>query len=412
MNRLDYLIQYLIDEDPQYSEMQIPEDLQGRRDLFRALRNVREPRPVSEEFLRLQDEELQEQLEEKGIVDSSDMGEFSIFNSPFSISLWQGDITRLRVDAIVNAANAQMLGCFHPLHKCIDNAIHSAAGVQLREECHQLMLQQGHLEPTGTAKITKAYNLPCKHVIHTVGPIIPNGIPTAFQQEQLASCYRSIMQLADENHLESIAFCCISTGEFRFPNQLAAEIAVKTVSDFFDEHPESSVKQVIFNVFKDVDKRIYEGILRDGYMQTALDFLKAHNEITLATCEGNLPHLRIFQIMKQEGHVLYFATSAQKAVYRELCQNPNVEVLAFADNVSIRCSGMVSFDVADDVKRWIYDNNPVLPRLYTSYDKLEYFCMQIAEMNYFDLKPTPPVFKHYDLVTGETSNGFVGERFQ
>jgi O-acetyl-ADP-ribose deacetylase (regulator of RNase III) len=148
------------------------------------------------------------------------------------------------------------------LHKCIDNAIHSAAGVQLREECHQLMQQQGHLEPTGTAKITKAYNLPCKHVIHTVGPIIPNGIPTAFQQEQLASCYRSILQLADEKRLESVAFCCISTGEFRFPNQLAAEIAVKTVSDFFVEHPESSVKQVVFNVFKDEDKRIYEGILK------------------------------------------------------------------------------------------------------------------------------------------------------
>ena len=262
MNRLDYLIQYLIDEDPQYSEMQIPEDLQGKRDLFRALRNVREPRPVSEEFLRLQDEELQEQLEEKGIVDSSDIGEFSIFNSPFSISLWQGDITRLRVDAIVNAANAQMLGCFHPLHKCIDNAIHSAAGVQLREECHRLMLQQGHPEPTGQAKITKAYNLPCKYVIHTVGPIIPNGIPTASQKDQLASCYRNIMSCANENDLESVAFCCISTGEFRFPNQLAAEIAEKTVSDFFVERSESSIKQVVFNVFKDMDKEIYEGILR------------------------------------------------------------------------------------------------------------------------------------------------------
>jgi len=412
MNRLDHLIEYLLKENPDYSAMGIPETEQGKRDLFRALCNVREPKPVSEEFLRLQDEELQTQLQEKGIVELDAVRQLSIVNYQLSISLWQGDITRLRVDAIVNAANAQMLGCFYPLHKCIDNAIHSAAGVQLREECHQLMQQQGHLEPTGTAKITKAYNLPCKYVIHTVGPIIPDGTPTVVQQQQLASCYRSIMQLADENRLESVAFCCISTGEFRFPNQLAAEIAVKTVSDFFVEHPESSIKQVVFNVFKDVDKRIYEGILRDGYMQTALDFLKAHNEITLATCEGNLPHLRIFQIMKQVGHVLYFATSAQKAVYRELCQNPNVEVLAFADNVSVRCSGMVSFDVADDVKRWIYDNNPVLPRLYTSYDKLEYFCMQIAEMNYFDLKPTPPVFKHYDLVTGETSNGFVGERFQ
>ena len=252
MNRLDYLIDYLLKEDPQYAEMQIPSDLQGKRDLFRALRNVRWPRPVSEDFLRLQDEEFQAQLQEKGVVE--------LPNLP--IQIWQGDITRLKVDAIVNAANSQMLGCFHPLHKCIDNAIHSAAGVQLREECYQLMLLQGHEEPTGQAKITKAYNLPCKYVIHTVGPIIPNGIPTEFQKEQLASCYRSIMACADKNRLQSIAFCCISTGEFRFPNRLAAEIAVKTVSDFFVEHPECSIKQVVFNVFKDVDKRIYKGILK------------------------------------------------------------------------------------------------------------------------------------------------------
>ena len=261
MSRLETLIDYLLKEDPQYSEMEIPADLQGKLDLFRALRNVRWPKPIREEFLRLQDEELQEQLEEKGIVDSSDMGEFSIFNSQFSIHIWQGDITRLKVDAIVNAANSQMLGCFHPLHKCIDNAIHSAAGVQLREECYQLMLQQGHEESTGQAKITKAYNLPCKYVIHTVGPIIPTGIPNPLQKEQLASCYRSIMQLADENHLESIAFCCISTGEFRFPNQLAAEIAVQTVKDYLTEHPDSSIKQVVFNVFKDIDRDIYQRLL-------------------------------------------------------------------------------------------------------------------------------------------------------
>jgi O-acetyl-ADP-ribose deacetylase (regulator of RNase III) len=260
MNRLDFLIDYLIKEDPQYAEMRIPEDLQGKRDLFRALRNVREPKPVSEEFLRLQDEELQAQLQEKGVVKLAAVQQLSIFNSQFSISLWQGDITRLRVDAIVNAANAQMLGCFHPLHRCIDNAIHSAAGVQLREECHRLMLQQGHLEPTGRAKITKAYNLPCKYVIHTVGPIIPDGIPTESQKEQLASCYRNIMACAGENGLGSVAFCCISTGEFRFPNQLAAEIAVQTVKDYLNAHPDCSVKQVVFNVFKDMDKRIYEGI--------------------------------------------------------------------------------------------------------------------------------------------------------
>ena len=261
MNRLDFLIDYLINEDPQYSEMRIPEDLQGKRDLFRALRNVREPKPVSEEFLRLQDEELLAQLQEKGVVELDAVQQLSIINSQFSILLWQGDITRLRVDAIVNAANAQMLGCFHPLHRCIDNAIHSAAGVQLREECQRLMLQQGHLEPTGQAKITKAYNLPCKYVIHTVGPIIPDGIPTELQKEQLASCYRSIMACADEHGLESVAFCCISTGEFRFPNQLAAEIAVHTIKDYLNAHPDCSVRQVVFNVFKDEDRDIYQRIL-------------------------------------------------------------------------------------------------------------------------------------------------------
>ena len=267
MNRLDFLIDYLINEDPQYSEMRIPEDLQGKRDLFRALRNVREPKPVSEEFLRLQDEELQAQLQKKGIVELVDIMDVGR-DAPWHVStgkqllLWQGDITRLRVDAIVNAANAQMLGCFHPLHRCIDNAIHSAAGVQLREECHRLMLQQGHPEPTGRAKITKAYNLPCKYVIHTVGPIIPDGIPTELQKEQLASCYRSIMACADENGLESVAFCCISTGEFRFPNQLAAEIAVQTVKDYLNAHPDCSVRQVVFNVFKDMDRDVYQPIIK------------------------------------------------------------------------------------------------------------------------------------------------------
>ena len=247
--------------------MEIPTTEQGKRDLFRALRNVREPKPVSEEFLRLQDEELQAQLQEKGIVELVDIegvcrGEKFFAPTGKQLLLWQGDITRLRVDAIVNAANAQMLGCFHPLHGCIDNAIHSAAGVQLREECHRLMLQQGHPEPTGRAKITKAYNLPCKYVIHTVGPIIPNGIPTESQKELLASCYRNIMACADENRLESIAFCCISTGEFRFPNQLAAEIAVQTVKNYLTAHPDCSVRQVVFNVFKNLDKDIYGRLLQ------------------------------------------------------------------------------------------------------------------------------------------------------
>ena len=262
MNRLDYLIDYLLKEDPQFSEMQIPSDLQGKRDLFRALRNVRWPKPVSEEFLRLQDEELKVQLQEKGVVELNACRDgVHTVSTNKQLLVWQGDITRLKVDAIVNAANSQMLGCFHPLHKCIDNAIHSAAGVQLREECYQLMLQQGHEEPTGQAKITKAYNLPCRYVIHTVGPIIPTGIPTSLQKEQLVSCYRSIMQLADENRLESVAFCCISTGEFRFPNQMAAEIAVRTVNDYLATHHDSSIKQLVFNVFKDIDWDIYRRLL-------------------------------------------------------------------------------------------------------------------------------------------------------
>ena len=147
-------------------------------------------------------------------------------------------------------------------------------------------------------------------------------------------------------------------------------------------------------------------------LQTALQFLSEHNEIAFATCEGNLPKIRMFQIMKQEGTVLYFSTSAEKAVWKELMQNPNVEVLAYADQISVRCSGMVNFDVEDDVKRWIFDNNPVLPRLYSSYDQLVYFCLPIAEMDYFDLTPTPPVFKHFDLMVGDVGDGFVGERFK
>ena len=145
--------------------------------------------------------------------------------------------------------------------------------------------------------------------------------------------------------------------------------------------------------------------------ERAIQFLKDHNEIALATCEGNLPKLRIFQIMKQEGHVLYFATSAKKAVWRELRQNPNVEILAYADNISVRCSGMVNFNVEEDVKRWIFDINAVLSRLYASYDQMEYFCLPIAEMDYYDLTPTPPVFQHFDLIAGQVCQGFVGERF-
>lgn len=256
MNRLDYLIDYLLKEDPQYAELQIPSDLQGKRDLFRALRNVRPPKPVGEEFLRMQDEELQAQLQEKGIVELADVQQLSIFNSHFSISSWQGDITRLKADAIVNAANSRGLGCWHPLHSCIDNAIHSAAGVQLRQQCNDVL--KGALIDTGEAIVTPAYNLPSKYVIHTVGPIIPDGTPTQEQEKQLAACYVNSLHLAEANGCRSIAFCCISTGEFRFPNQLAAEIAVHSVSRFLDGC--STPMQVVFNVFKDTDVSIYHDI--------------------------------------------------------------------------------------------------------------------------------------------------------
>lgn len=237
---------------------QVPEELQAQQRLMRALLNIRPPRPVSREFLNLQDKELQEQLAEKGVVELDDI---PVCAGEPRFRLWQGDITRLHVDAITNAANSQMLGCFVPLHGCIDNAIHSAAGVQLRLECERMMDEQGHLEPTGRAKLTGGYNLPARHVIHTVGPVVPDGIPTEEQKRQLASCYRSCLELADSHGLGSVAFCCISTGEFCFPNQLAAQIAVSTVTDYLDRHPKTSIQALIFNVFKDEDYHIYQSLL-------------------------------------------------------------------------------------------------------------------------------------------------------
>ncbi len=247
--RLEWLCRYLLDEYPRYRQMPLPGSLQERRDLFRALMNVRPPMPASEEFLRVQDEELQVQLAEKGVVELAGQ----------SLREWQGDITRLKVDAIVNAANSQMLGCFVPLHRCIDNAIHSAAGVQLRLACAEMMY--GTEEPTGSARMTPGFNLPTKYVIHTVGPIVTTSRPLRQQEVQLASCYSSCLDLADRHGLESIAFCCISTGEFRFPNDRACDIAVSTVRSWMASHPESSVKTVIFNTFKDIDHELYQNAL-------------------------------------------------------------------------------------------------------------------------------------------------------
>lgn len=238
---------------------QIPDLLEDRQRMMRAMMNVWKPRNISHDFLRIQDAELRLQLQDKGVVTIEDIKginhdcQLSTINP--QLELWQGDITRLEVDAIVNAANAQALGCWAPLHNCIDNCIHSAAGIQLRKECDDIM--KGGLLQTGEAFITDGYNLPSKHVIHTVGPIIETGVPSKFQEVQLANCYRSCLDLAERHKLESIAFCCISTGVFHFPNQLAAEIAVETVKTY----PCKYLKTVIFNVFLDRDYDIYRKLL-------------------------------------------------------------------------------------------------------------------------------------------------------
>ncbi|MBR0485707.1 MAG: protein-ADP-ribose hydrolase [Oscillospiraceae bacterium] len=263
MNKLEQvkeLNHMLLAEMPEYrlqANRLDAEDYKEQRMLLRSLMNLRNPMPVSQYFLDLQDEFLQEETEEKGIVHVSELLGTAEDNR---LCIWQGDITRLDADAIVNAANAALLGCFIPCHKCIDNAIHSAAGVQLRDVCFQMMQKQGHEEATGSAKITKGYNLPAKYVIHTVGPVIYDEV-TAEDKIMLASCYASCLQVAAEKNLESIAFCCISTGEFHFPNELAAEIAVDTVQAYLNQNSDTSLKKVIFNVFKDLDKRIYENLL-------------------------------------------------------------------------------------------------------------------------------------------------------
>ena len=255
MNRYDnigWICRYLLDENPRYRQMAIPENLEERQQLMRSLLNIRMPMPVTQEFLQAQDAEIQAQLADKGVVEINRQG----------LVEWQGDITSLKVDAIVNAANSRMLGCFVPMHRCIDNAIHSAAGVQLRLACQEMM--QGGEEPTGSARITPGFNLPAKYVLHTVGPIVTTARPLRQQKVQLASCYRSCLELADKNGLDSIAFCCISTGEFRFPNDLACGIAVQTVRDYLAYHPETNLKTIVFNTFKDIDHELYRNALAEG----------------------------------------------------------------------------------------------------------------------------------------------------
>lgn len=249
-----YLIAALLKEQPQFSKIEIPCDKQEQKRLLRSLFNIRMPEPVTEKFLTVQNAYLKEETRRKGITALSDLEPISK-----EIYLWRGDITTLECDAIVNAANSQMLGCFCPNHGCIDNAIHTFAGVQLRLACRDLMKQQGHEEETGKAKITPAFNLPSRYVIHTVGPIVYGGL-TKKDKDLLASCYRSCLELAERKGLKSIAFCCISTGEFHFSNDKAAQIAVETVKRYKEET--QSEIEVIFNVFKKLDYNIYKRLLK------------------------------------------------------------------------------------------------------------------------------------------------------
>lgn len=255
--QIRFLIEILLEELPAYRPQaaQFAKDEISQRWLLRSLMNVRPPMPIREDFLEVQDALLSAEREEKGVIDVEGLPASSV--DPEMV-LWQGDITRLNADAIVDADNSALLGCFQPCHGCIDNAIHSAAGLQLRDECNRIMQAQGYPEPNGQAKLTKGYNLPTRYVLHTVGPIV-HGQVTQENRDDLMSCYRSCLSLAAEHKLETVAFCCISTGEYRFPNREAAMIAVQTVKNFLNQ--KTSIRRVIFNVFKDIDATIYRELL-------------------------------------------------------------------------------------------------------------------------------------------------------
>lgn len=265
--KLDYLVEELCKDSIEYKDMKV--NKADRRMAMRALMNIRMPNPISKEFLKIQDEFLKEEAIEKGIVNLDNIPTIrdeygSKVDYADKISIWQGDITRLAVDGIVNAANSQMLGCFVPGHKCIDNAIHSSAGIELRQECYEYMKEKRKVdldyeEPTGSAVVTSAYNLPCKYVIHTVGPIVYNGLTDKLIGD-LKKCYLSCLNAAIKHEIRSIAFCCISTGEFHFPNEEAAKIAFSTVNEFLKSH-EEYIDRIIFNVFKDYDLQIYQKLI-------------------------------------------------------------------------------------------------------------------------------------------------------
>ena len=253
-DELDFLINYLINE--RHEKTDIPNNITDKKILLRSLMNIRLPGELSSDFLKVQDAYLRRETLNKDLISIEDISEVKD-----RLMLWRGDITCLKVDAIINAANSKLLGCFVPMHNCIDNVIHSSAGLQLREECSQLMKEQGHDEGVGDAKITSAYNLPSKYVIHTVGPSIHQGLkPSKDDCELLSNCYSSSLKIAEEYHLESIAFCCISTGVFNFPQDLAARIAIKTVTDYI-KYNETCLKNIIFNVFTDTDYMIYKQLL-------------------------------------------------------------------------------------------------------------------------------------------------------
>ncbi|MGN0364065.1 MAG: protein-ADP-ribose hydrolase [Bilifractor sp.] len=264
--RLDYLTEFFIKESVEYRDLAVPAETDEKRKLLRSLMNIRMPAPLPEDVRRVQDEYLRERNREKGIVHVEDIPTVARQGSryPFGdrISIWQGDITRICADAIVNAANSQMLGCFVPMHTCIDNCIHTYAGVELRLECDRQMQElrnkygKSYEQPTAVPMLTDGYNLPAAHVIHIVGPIVYSQL-NAKLEHALADCYLRTLDLCAENGIKSVAFCCLSTGVFRFPNRRACEIAVETVTRWLAAHP-GTVERVIFNVFKDTDKRLYE----------------------------------------------------------------------------------------------------------------------------------------------------------
>ena len=258
--RLDYLVEEFKADSGEYKDLKIPADQEGKRRILRSLMNIRMPKRLPDEVLEVQDEYLSGRAEEKGIVQLSDIPAMRD-----GLSIWQGDITRLAVDAIVNAANSQMLGCFVPMHTCIDNCIHTFAGVQLRAECNRQMNQlrirygKDYEQPTAAPMLTDAYNLPAKKVIHIVGPIVQHNLTQELEKD-LADCYRNTLDMCMENGLKNVAFCCISTGVFHFPNKRAAEIAVRTVTTWLSEH-DGQMERVIFNVFKDEDRKYYEELI-------------------------------------------------------------------------------------------------------------------------------------------------------